>query len=357
MRDAFSIFSSASLLYCALLFPAFGADMAFRLAEPPSADGATPGWIAADGEITADTAKALRGFIAANKGRLYSRSVVLLNSPGGSLFGGIALGEAIRDLGLGTRIGRSVPEQRHRYRYAENEAAGACLSACAFAFLGGKWRTAADRTLGVHQHYTSEMLSDPTAIQFTSGDISAQQIVAGILADYVVRMGVAARLLTKAAMTEPRSMYLFTTKEMEDYGATFDELKFSQWKFEPLRGGLIATSKAGNGDSATLFCRGDKLFRLQLEKAYYGDESGVDELISGATVDLFGIDIPTADITGKVSQGRVTLEFKLPPQLAAGKIERASGMFAGGATRQFFYAALPAKDFGLSAKLTSRNCI
>jgi hypothetical protein len=307
MRIPFFIIVSTTV-FVALQYPAFCADMSFRLAEPLTADGATPGWIVADGDVTVDTAKALRNFVATNRGRLDSRPTVLLNSPGGSLFGGIALGEAIRDLGLGTRIGRSIPDQRHR-RF-ENEATGACLSACAFAFLGGKWRTAADRTLGVHQHYTSEMLSEPSAKQFTSGDISAQQIIAGVLADYVVRMGVDARLLTKAAMTEPRSMYLFTTKEMEDYVITLDDLAFSQWKFEPLRGGLIASSKARNGDSATLFCKsGDRLLRLQIEKASYGGENAVDELIRGATIDLFGVEIPTADITGKANRGRVTLEF------------------------------------------------
>jgi hypothetical protein len=344
-------FSIGSIIvFFAMQFPAYGADMSFRLADPLTADGGTPGWIVADGDVTVDTAKIFRNFIA-TKGTLDSRQTVLLNSPGGSLFGGIALGEAIRDMGLGTRIGRSIPDQRHRS--FENEVAGECLSACAFAFLGGKWRTAADRTLGVHQHYTSEMLSERSAKRFTSGDISAQQVIAGVLADYVVRMGVDARLLTKAAMTEPRSMYLFTTKEMDDYAITLDDLAFSQWQFEPFKGGLIASSKARNGDSATLFCKSDKLLRLQIEKADYGND--VDELIRAATIYLFGVDIPTADITSKANRGRVTLEFKLPPQIAAGKLEDVWEMGALGPSRQFFHFALPAKDFGLFARLANRN--
>jgi hypothetical protein len=352
MRISLFIIGSA-IVFFALQIPAFCADMTFRLADPLTADGATPGWIVADGDVTIDTAKAFRNFVAAHEGILGSRQPVLLNSPGGSLIGGIALGEAIRDLGLGTRIGRSVPDQRHRS--FENEIPGECLSACAFAFLGGKWRTAADRTLGVHQHYTSEMLSEPSAKQFTSGDISAQQVIAGVLADYVVRMGVDARLLTKAAMTEPRSMYLFTTKEMEDYTITLDDLAFSQWKFEPFKSGLIASSKSRGGESATLFCRGDRILRLQIEKAYSGGD--VDELIRAATIFLFGVEIPTADITGKANRGRVTLDFKLPPQIAAGKVEDAWGMGANGSSRQFFSFAIPAKDFGLFARIANRNCI
>lgn len=37
--------------------------MTFRLAEPDTADGATPGWIVADGEIAADSAKSFRDFL------------------------------------------------------------------------------------------------------------------------------------------------------------------------------------------------------------------------------------------------------------------------------------------------------
>jgi hypothetical protein len=253
MRMRFFIVVS-TIVFFGLHYPVFCADMSFRLAQPPTADGATPGWIVADGDVTIDTAKALRNFVATNKGILDSH--------------------------------------------------------------------------------------------------------AGVLADYVVRMGVDARLLTKASMTEPRSMYLFTTKEMEDYAITLDDAAFSQWKFEPFKGGLIASSNARNGESATLFCRGDRLLRLQIEKAYYGGENDVDELIREATIDLFGVEIPTADITGKANRGRVTLEFKLPPQLTSRKTEDAAwGMGAVGSSRQFFRFALPAKDFGLFAKIVNRNCI
>src|SRR5260370_34557212 len=126
-------------------------------------------------------------------------------------------------------------------------------------------------------------------------------------------------------------MYFFTTKEMEDYAITLDDLAFSQWQFKPFKGGLIASSKARNADSATLFCKSDKLLRLQIEKAYHGGD--VDELIRAATIYLFGVEIPTANITGKANGGRVTLEFKLPPQIAAGKVEDAWGMGANGSSR------------------------
>ncbi|MGB8899957.1 MAG: hypothetical protein WCC90_12330 [Methylocella sp.] len=333
--------------------------MIFRLAEPETADGGTPGWIVADGEITADSAKSFRDFLTTNKAHLDARSVVLLNSLGGSLLGGVTLGEVIREFGLGTRIGRSIPGPPHQGNYVtETESPGVCLSACAFAFLGGKSRIASDRTLGVHQHYSEDALREPAAKQFTAGDLSAQQIIAGILAEYVVRMGVDARFLTRAAMTAPRSMYLFTTKEMEEFSITLNDLEFSPWTFEPYKSGLIAVSKTLNKEYiATLFCRSDKALRILINRPFYGDEKDVETVLKGASVSLFGVDIPTDNIKGKAAHGRVTLEFKLPSQLAAGNVERNSGMGASGPARQIFYYDLPDKDFGTFARLASRNCI
>src|SRR5260221_4205496 len=69
MRMPFFIIGS-TIAFVALQFPAFCADMTFRLADPLTADGATPGWIVADGDVTVDTAKALRNFVAAHEGIL-----------------------------------------------------------------------------------------------------------------------------------------------------------------------------------------------------------------------------------------------------------------------------------------------
>lgn len=348
---------------CALLLGAStvasGADpMSFRLAEPETADGATPGWIVADGDITADSANNFRGFLKDKQ--LGERSVVLLNSPGGSLFGGVALGEAIRELGLGTRIGRSVPDAARQGGFVfETESPGVCLSACAFAFLGGKWRTAADRTLGVHQHYSEIAMQEPTAKQFTAGDLSAQQIISGLLAEYVVRMGVDARFLTRASMTEPRSIYLFTTKEMEQFGITLNDLAFSPWSFDPYKFGLIAVSKTINSDYiATLFCRKDTTLRLSVIRPFYGTDKDLKDAINASGVFLFGTEIPSSNIKGTMSsRDRATFEFTLPSQVVAGKITDSSGMGAIGAFRQLFYFDIPEKDFATYARLVGRNCI
>src|SRR3546814_9028218 len=90
-----------------------------------------------------------------------ARYEVYLHSPGGNLMAGIELGTIIRDYGFGTRVARSVPfsYSTPEFRF-EGEEDGHCFSACAFAFLGGRWRIASDRSLGVHQHYTKNALVD-----------------------------------------------------------------------------------------------------------------------------------------------------------------------------------------------------
>jgi len=179
-------------------------EMDFRIAE----DGSTvpQSWIVADGEITRDTPDHFRKFVQ-KEGIDSAKIEVYLNSPGGNLIGGLKLGETIREFGFNTRVARSVPN----IGQFEMDAPGECYSACAFTFLGGKSRIAPDRSVGVHQHYTDEALSDPDAKRYTASDLSFEQIIAGVLADYVVRMGVDARFLTLASLTRPKDIYRFTS--------------------------------------------------------------------------------------------------------------------------------------------------
>src|SRR5262245_14107534 len=96
-----------TLILTAWSVDAVAAPMTFRLA---SDGGPTPHmWIVADGDITSDTPDRFREFLLAGNIRRGGRLEVFLNSNGGNLFGGVALGELIRDYGFGTRVASSVP--------------------------------------------------------------------------------------------------------------------------------------------------------------------------------------------------------------------------------------------------------
>lgn len=88
-------------------------------------------WTAAEGVITNDTYKRFEEYA---KGKRVA--TLHFDSPGGSLVGGLLLGEAIRKNGADTAVGKTIPDA---YGF-HAEAPGQCMSACAFAYLGGASR-------------------------------------------------------------------------------------------------------------------------------------------------------------------------------------------------------------------------
>ena len=107
---------------------------------------------------------------------------VSLDSPGGSLLGGLRLGYALREMGVHTHVG---PGQ-------------SCMSACALAFLGGRKRTVEGR-YGVH----AASLQDKSAQSATSLQLDTVQKLSAITTAYASEMtgrsDVALRALSTSA--------------------------------------------------------------------------------------------------------------------------------------------------------------
>jgi hypothetical protein len=121
----------------------------------------------AEGPIDADDAQRLEKLFASKRSQVskLSRSVVRLNSPGGSILGGLDLGEAIRRLGLAT----DVP------------ASAGCHSACTFAFLGGVDRQVQGQ-FGIHA------LSFKKGTSLTGTSLDAVQQGASLMVQYARQM-------------------------------------------------------------------------------------------------------------------------------------------------------------------------
>jgi hypothetical protein len=185
------------------------------------------------------------------------------------------------------------------------------------AFLGGKWRVAEDRSIGVHQSYYKEALTEPNAPMFTARDISAQQLIEGLAIDYVVRMGVDPRFITYAAATAPANLYAFTSDEMRLLGITWNDLEYMDWSLEARGNGLIAVSKTRNGERmATLFCTKDKALGLSIDFPNPFKDTSVDWFLKlWQTASLFRADIPVKSISARISRGRLILELQIPPTL------------------------------------------
>jgi hypothetical protein len=134
-------------------------------------------WIQATGTITPDTPKIFEGFLKDNSRWL--PSTVFLHSPGGDLLAGLTLGEMIRRARLNTTIGHTIDLEGAMNTYTYPDAY--CLSACAYAFLGGASRSYSENQVyGIHRFGVQD------------GEISGDQaqVMSGIVAKYIEEMGV-----------------------------------------------------------------------------------------------------------------------------------------------------------------------
>ena len=119
---------------------------------------------------------------------------VSFNSIGGDLFEGIEIGRYIRSMNANTIILNG----------------NVCYSSCFFSFIGGIKRTVEPKgKLGVHQFYGGKG---------TSGYVeSTTQYLTSQLLQYTAHMGVSIETLKYAFQTPPRSMYVFTPEEINQY--------------------------------------------------------------------------------------------------------------------------------------------
>lgn len=126
-----------------------------------------------------------------------SISAVIFSSPGGTLAAGIALGREIRQLKIDTRavtdFTEYVPKKLSDYVARPVLRNAKCLSACAYAFLGGSRRSVEnDNVLGIHQFRS-------TAVNGTLE--SDAQTTTAQLSLYAESMGVSPKFLTLASLT------------------------------------------------------------------------------------------------------------------------------------------------------------
>lgn len=143
--------------------------------------------IYASGPIQGNEATDLERFLKTNN---ITNAILLFDSPGGSLSDALALGQAIRKLGLSTGIatfsaGKMLQE-------------GMCASACTYAFAGGvnRYYSAGRTRIGLHQFYsTANTISNKTS-----------QEVSGILVAFLQSMGVDALAFSVSAQAGPDSI-------------------------------------------------------------------------------------------------------------------------------------------------------
>jgi hypothetical protein len=191
--------------------------MTFQLARAQSCRDKCPTEIVGEGTITLESAGAFRAAAA----RFSSGSIVVrLNSIGGNLVGGLELGNALRQMGATTEVGKGAR----------------CVSACAYAFLGGTRRSVTGGRIGIHNFRPDESAS---VNDFPDALVQHANV---ILKAYVAHLDVDQRLVELSA-----SVPSTTIRYLDDA-----ELR----RFRVVNGHL---RKAQEGDSAALDLRKDKV--------------------------------------------------------------------------------------------------
>ncbi len=225
--------------------------------------------ITATGPIDPQAGARFRAYL---RDELPEAARVLLSSPGGSLEGGLDLGRAIREGGFTTEIGNWQPDA-DGWR-GEVRRDGECLSACAYAFLGGQTRRVhAEGQLGFHQFFL-----DPadlpaqvpgSAIAATLGDAQA---ISGQIITYLLEMGIDARLFVLGSGAGRTDMAYPDSATRLDY-ALETPSGYGPFFLEPFRNGIVAASRRQGSTEVfdlmtqvTALCRGDgPLFLLSVE--------------------------------------------------------------------------------------------
>lgn len=154
--------------------------------------------IFANGEIDASTYRNLIEFTQDNS---IENAVIVFDSPGGSLIGGIKLGKVIRELGFDTAIGRLNKQGDREYK-------GICASSCAYAFAGGIYRhyNGENERLGIHQFYNQKD---------NIGDIGDAQEISSIIVDHLQSMGIDTQAFVIASATRGDDMFWLTPNDAQ----------------------------------------------------------------------------------------------------------------------------------------------
>jgi len=195
-------------------------------------------WTVAEGRITANTPRAFRKWMQQNPPRF-----VYLHSPGGDLWGGIQLGVLFRQHGYMTAVGQTT---KSASEYTTKP--GQCVSACAYAFLGGIERTAKGGEIGFHQFYNPALLQETISSHEAAASISSTQATVGILALYLKTMGIDGEVLFLAASKGPNGMEFPSEPDLQRLRIVNSGIRIiDPWTIEPVAGGAVVATRIQTG--------------------------------------------------------------------------------------------------------------
>ena len=242
-----------------------------------------------DGTIDERATQRFREEIA---GRELASATVILNSPGGLLLEGMALGHLIRELGYSTAVAPG----------------GVCHSACVFALLGGVYRFAGPQSsIGVHRFSSNSPVVDADAVQ----------VISGAVVNYIRQMGADVDLFDRMTRAGSEQLLVLGDKELRRLQVVNDGRLGARWAVQVQSGALvlIGTQETADGKAQVQFsCQDDQVLFQPLLPA--GERA--EELASSALRHLMRLGegfVPLPEPVQPLSarEGYVSATFALGP--------------------------------------------
>lgn len=217
-------------------------------------------FISAQGRITDETPDQFRTFMETNPDGF----AVVLNSEGGSLTGGLELGRLFREFGLSTSVGRVA----HGSSYTDevfNDAR--CVSACAYAFIGGTSRSIREgNSIGFHQFFNPAFLQAAAEVAGNQNYImnARDQYVSGVIVEYLVEMGIDPRLYQLASKVGPDDPIRFVGQDEQlEFGIANGSDGLGEWSILAFGDGVLAEAETAISErKVRLYCSNDGNFYL-----------------------------------------------------------------------------------------------
>ncbi|MBR1222935.1 hypothetical protein JQ557_33380 [Bradyrhizobium sp. U87765 SZCCT0131] len=318
-------------------------------------------WIAADGDITAQTPDDFAAFLKKNSD-LGVQPSMTLNSTVGDIGAAMKLGELMRAARIQVSVGRSnVNFDDPSKNFPHEDLPGAkCFGACVFAFLGGAGRIAKAGDIGVQPFATAGtvMPSDKPPV---SGEAASLQRFAAVL-DYSIRMGADARLVSLAAGAA--DVRILTDTELTDLKIAWNENKMSGWRLEPYGKGAIAFAKsADERTTVTLYCdAGSKRFALVTREDGTPPDQAKQLFATLTGVSAFGKEVKMDGVSLQIKPKGYAVRVALPADIDWRRqtVETLSIDIvdtAPSASRSFLQAYMALTSLASTTSVAFRNCI
>lgn len=194
-------------------------------------------WILAEGTITKNTPSNFARYLRSSGSEDGLRAMIRFNSPGGSLLAGLELGRMMRKSGALVTIGSSKPDENGWYE----DSPGVCISACAYAFLGGDERWLfEDEKLGFHQFYDKRAIEDFDAKIFDGYDRVLDQVITGYVANYLIEMGIDPNLYVFSSKVPPKEVQYISLEDALRWNVASGKDTAEKWELIAFEKGLVA---------------------------------------------------------------------------------------------------------------------